>query len=151
MESDLFNHEYDNRPNWTTRSFLFQLITTITKLVIFLGFFKSKHKKFESFLLAVEKKSFFLVIIWSFPRQQRLCHSENTEMRLMRTPYSVKELWRKYYSTCLNKVRALFSGGKYFVQNEVWTTVHTHLLAKIMPFYNQALANISKNSCPDIS
>ena len=68
-------------------------------------------------------------------------------MRLMRTPYSVKELWRKYYSTCLNKVQALFSGGKYFVQNQVWTTVHTHLLAKIMPFYSQALANISKNSC----
>ena len=131
--------------------FPFPINHDYNKTCDFFRLFKSKHKKFESVLLAVEKKSFFLVIIWSFPRQQRLRHSENTEMRLMRTPYSVKELWRKCYSTCLNKVRALFSGGKHFVQNEVWTTVHTHLLAKIMPFYNQALANISKNSCPDIS
>ena len=34
-ESDLFNHEYDYRPNWTSRSSVTnKLITTLTKFVI---------------------------------------------------------------------------------------------------------------------
>ena len=117
----------------------------------FLGFLKSKHKKFESFLLAVEKKSFFLMIIWCFPPPRKALSFWKHRNEINAYTVLSKRIVKKKQSTCLNKVQALFSGGKYFVQNKVWTTVHTHLSAKIMPFYNQALANISKTSCPDIS
>ena len=56
-ESDLLNHEYDYRPNWTTRSSVTnKLIITTTKFVIFLAFLNQSTRNSESFLLAVKKK-----------------------------------------------------------------------------------------------
>ena len=52
QNSDLFNHEFDYRPNWMARSSVINIMT-ITKFVI--GFSKSKHRKF---LQALTKKPF---------------------------------------------------------------------------------------------
>ena len=55
-ESDLFNDEYDHRPNWTTQS-CYQLIITLTKFVMYKIrlFFKSKHKKFQDVSASCKK------------------------------------------------------------------------------------------------
>ena len=38
--------------------FCYQLIITLTKFVIYRALFKSKHKKFQDFSLAMKKKPF---------------------------------------------------------------------------------------------
>ena len=56
----MLNHEYDYRPNWTTRKFCYQLIITLTKFVIYNAlffFFNSKQKKFHFFFASGEKKN----------------------------------------------------------------------------------------------
>ena len=54
--SDLFNHEYDYRPNWTTK-FCYQLITTLTKFVIYEALFLIKRQEILRFFLLAVKKS----------------------------------------------------------------------------------------------
>ena len=54
----LFNHEYDYRPNWTTRSSVTIINHNFNKICEILGsfFLKSKHKKFRDFFATSEKK-----------------------------------------------------------------------------------------------
>ena len=54
----MFNHEYDYRLNWTTRSSVPELIITLTKFAIYKVLFEIKTEEIPIFFASNEKKPF---------------------------------------------------------------------------------------------
>ena len=52
----MFNHEYDYRPNWTTRSSVTGVIITLTKFVIYKALFTIKTQEIARFFFASNEK-----------------------------------------------------------------------------------------------